>query len=456
MHPKHHNTRPLQSLVPHVQNSIQLSSAAVVQPQAPPFTIYRDENTPPDRIHIKKEKGGDARTPPPPLPYFHIKKEKEDKSSRTGKSMKDEPDDPSDSDSDSSSSSSSSEEDSETKRKKKRREKGKKSKESSDSDSSSSEEETTSATEKNTLFNLLKTMTCENEYAKALVQLRSIFTRKSELPELQRNTRYNNNPKFTEYFPELFNGKSKRLKKYLIKLLTYTAYKAKSHQERADMISEGIGLTEDCVNDLDMAANIPLPGLSPTYPEDKLSQKKRLLDILLSFVILYYKDEPISALQDARLTGPHFTGITKLYQKITDGSPSLPAKFIEEYLCRAILRAENGMGDLLLKTFQTRLSIQKQLDPTHAGDENKTRRLIYNCCATLADDDSSFDNKESTAITRNSMKDNTPRNNNQRWGSNKPTHTRFERINYAAEKEEEEYLVREYVNMANDTRGENC
>jgi len=442
--------RHIQSRVPNVQNSSQLNNAASIQSTAPTFTIYRDENTPPGRPHIKLEKGGEDHIPPPPLPPIRIKKEKMDKPSNFSKPIKDEPDEPSDSDSDSSSSSSSSEDESEKKKKRKGEKKGKKSKESSDSDNSSSEEEATSKDNKNTLFNLLKEMTCDKEYAKALVQLKSIFTRKSELPELQKYSRYNNNPKFSEYFPELYSGKSKRLKKYLTKLLTYTAYKAKSHQERADMITEGIGLTEECVADLEMAADIPLPGLASTYPEDKTSQKKRLLELLLTFVILYYKDEPISALQDVRLKGPHFTGITKLYQKITDGNSSLPAKFIEEYLCRAILRAENGMGDFLLKTFQTRLSIQKQLDPTHAGDENKTRRLIYNCCATLANDDSSLDNEQSVGITRMNSKENTSRNNGQKWGSNKPTHTRFERINYAAEKEEEEYLVREFTNMVND------
>jgi hypothetical protein len=236
-----------------------------------------------------------------------------------------------------------------------------------------------------------------------------------------------------------------------VKLLNYTALKATTHQERADIITEGIGLSEECIADLEMAADIPLPGLTNTYKDDKLSQKKRLLDLLLTFVILYYKEEPITALQDIRLTGPHFTGIIKLYQKITEGNANLPTKFIEEYLCRAILRAENKMGDLLLKTFQTRLSIQKQLNPSAAGDETQSRRLLYNCCATLASGDSSLDQETSASSSRMVRETQpTPRQNYAKW-SNKPTHTRYESINFA-EREEDDmwtHVVHEYTHMLN-------
>jgi hypothetical protein len=145
-------------------------------------------------------------------------------------------------------------------------------------------------------------------------------------------------------------------------------------------------LSDECIKDLEMAAKIPLPGLGDTYADDKLSQKKRLLDLLLTYIILFYKDEPISALQDVKLRGPFLSGLTRLYQVITSVNTQLPPKLIEEYIARAILRSDSGDGMALLGTFQGQLRLQKQLDSSYTKDDNKYRRLIYNCCATLTNE----------------------------------------------------------------------
>ena len=315
-------------------------------------------------------------------------------------SLKDSGNDPSDSSDTESSSSSSSSSDSEKNKKNHRKEKTKKgyrkkkgkksskyyssSSDSEDKSSSSSEEERVSKSQ-NTLFSLLQDMTCDSEYANELALLKTLFTRRSELPELKHNNKYYT-PKLTDYFPEIYKGNAKRLKRYLIRLLEYSATKANSHRERADLVSEGPGLSDECIKDLEMATKIPLPGLGDTYGEDKLSQKQRLLDLLLTFVILFYKDEPISALHDLKLRGPFLSGLTRLYQTITSGNTQLPPKLIEEYLARAILRSDNGDGMALLGTFQGQLRLQKQLDSSYTKDENKHRRLIYNCCATLTNE----------------------------------------------------------------------
>jgi hypothetical protein len=116
------------------------------------------------------------------------------------------------------------------------------------------------------------------------------------------------------------------------------------------------------------------------------------------------------------------------------------------------------MGDLLLKTFQTRLSIQKQLNPTAAGDEFKTRRLLYNCCATLANGDSSLDHDSSASSSRTARETQAAaRSGYQKWGATKPTHHRFEQIHYAdsEQRREEEESVIEYTHMVNERPASN-
>ena len=277
-------------------------------------------------------------------------------------------------------------------------------------------------------------MTCDIQYSKELVTLKSLFSRKSELPELKMSNgrKYGHTPKLGDYIPNLYTGGGKKLKKHLIKLLNYTAVKAASHLERADLIADGVGLNEDCINDLEMAAKIPLPGLSDTYVETSLSQRKRLLDLLLTYVILFYKEEPTAALQDLRLKGPLLTGLIKLYQRLTSGNTTLPAKLIEEYLTRAIMKSEHGDGVALLKSFQNHLQFQKQLNPTYAGDEGKHRQLIYNCCATLANND-------------NSIVTTTSSNQSHQQSIGRHNRTRIERVNSISGENMD--LIEEYCNM---------
>jgi len=82
-----------------------------------------------------------------------------------------------------------------------------------------------------------------------------------------------------------------------------------------------------------------------------------------------------------------FTGLTKLFHLINTGSTTLPAKLIEEYLTRAIARAENGEGVALLKAFQSQLRLMKRLEPHWMSEDAKHRLLLFNCCDTLAAED---------------------------------------------------------------------
>jgi len=142
--------------------------------------------------------------------------------------------------------------------------------------------------------------------------------------------------------------------------------------------------------ELEQAARVPLPGLAiEKYGEDSVSQKRRTLDLLLTFVILFHQEEQALALQDLRLKGPMLTGLTKLFHQITTGSTTLPAKFIESYLLRAIARAENGEGTALLKAFQQQLRLLKTMHSDHLRDDGKLREILFTCCDTLATEDNS-------------------------------------------------------------------
>jgi len=374
----------VQQTLSHVQNTYPEQTSGIN-----PTIQLVDTTQQPQRVHIKQEKG---------IVSESAQLEKHGKTTETHITKTDDnPGEPSDSES---STSSSSEEDKRKKshrkgkssKKSKKGKKGRKHRKYYSSSSSDSENETSSSSEeekiskpKTTLLSMLQDMTCDSEYADELVFLKTLFTRRSELPEL-RHSNSNYTPKLTDYFPESYKGNAKRLKRYLTRLLEYTAIKAHTHRERADLISEGPGLSEECTKDLEMAAKIPLPGLSDNYKDDKYSQKTRLLDLLLTYVILFYKDEPISALQDLKLKGPFLSGITRLYQVITSGNTQLPPKLIEESIARAILRSDSGDGMNLLQSFQSSLLLHKKLDPSYTKDENKHRRLIYNCCATLANE----------------------------------------------------------------------
>jgi hypothetical protein len=85
-----------------------------------------------------------------------------------------------------------------------------------------------------------------------------------------------------------------------------------------------------------------------------------------------------------------FTGLTKLFHQINTGSTSLPAKLFEEYLIRAITKAENGEGMALLKAFQSQLRLMKQLERNWAQTDTSHRLLLFNCCDTLTTEDNNI------------------------------------------------------------------
>jgi hypothetical protein len=196
------------------------------------------------------------------------------------------------------------------------------------------------------------------------------------------------NVRFSDYFSEKYSGNARKLKRYLQRLLQYSALSTTDDETRADIVSDGPGLAEHCITKLEQAARVPLPGLASTYDTDSISQKKRLLDLLLTYVILFYQEEQTLALQDLRLRGPMFTGLTDLYHKINTGSTLLHPKHMEDYLLRGILRAENGDGVSLLKSFQNTLRIQKQMELKYSKDDQVYRKLLFTCCNLHTTEDS--------------------------------------------------------------------
>ena len=141
------------------------------------------------------------------------------------------------------------------------------------------------------------------------------------------------------------------------------------------MVADGLGLNAACAVELEQAARVPLPGFGEVYGDDTASQKRRLLDVLLTFVVLFHQEEQTLALQDLKMKCTMFTGLTKL---------------IEEYLTRAITRAESGEGFFLLKALQSQLRVMKQLDVPWRYDDSTHRLLLFNCCDTLAAEDNSI------------------------------------------------------------------
>jgi hypothetical protein len=275
-------------------------------------------------------------------------------------------------------------------------------------------------------------MKCSKEFSKSLTILKTFFQKKSDLTELKIQGKYSSNPKFVEYFPELYRANAKKLKRHLFRLLKYTSLKATSLSERADLVADGTGLHETCCHDLDMATKIPLPGLGDDYTSSSLSQKKRLIHLLLTYVILFYKEEPSMIFQDVRLRGPRFTGLPRVLQLITTGDKTIPAQFIEDYLVQAISKVENGQAAGLLTAFQTQLRLQKQLDPSYTDDEETYRRLLYNCCSILSN--------ESSSLSTNSY-------SNPVQPQRTHPKVKFEYVNNVQSLDDSEDLVREYTNM---------
>jgi len=149
-------------------------------------------------------------------------------------------------------------------------------------------------------------------------------------------------------------------------------------------MADGAGLSETCLTQLDYAAKVPLPGFAEAYDDSTLSQKKRTLDLLLTYVFLFHQEEPNAAVNDLRLEGNMLTGLLDLYHNLHKGSVTLPAKIIEDYLTRGILRASNGQGISLIGNFQSQLRLHKRLTPGWDKDDMKYRSLLFNCCSELA------------------------------------------------------------------------
>ena len=173
-------------------------------------------------------------------------------------------------------------------------------------------------------------MTCAAEHSKSLTILKQLMKR-NDLVELSTSKYGKDTARLNDYFPEKYAGSPKRLRRYMQRALNYTAIMARNERSRADMMAEGPGLTDSGINDLETAAKIPLPGLEDTYGEDKISQKKRLLNILLTFVILFHRDEPTLALSDLALKGPMLTGAPRLFQMLTSGARPLPHNISKSY-----------------------------------------------------------------------------------------------------------------------------
>jgi hypothetical protein len=231
-------------------------------------------------------------------------------------------------------------------------------------------------------------MECPPNYLEALTNMK-LMLKRSDLPEVlpprfesekgrRRQVRY------SEYFPEKFAGKATKLKRYFQRLLQYSAQVANDDQTRADIIADGVGLSESCLTQLDYAAKVPLPGFAEVYDDTTLSQKNRTLDLLLTYTFLFHQEEPNAAVNDLRLEGPMLTGLLDLYHNLHRGSVTLPAKIIEDYLARGILRAANGQGISLISNFQSQLRLHKRLTPGWDKDDVKYRSLLFNCCSELA------------------------------------------------------------------------
>jgi hypothetical protein len=230
-------------------------------------------------------------------------------------------------------------------------------------------------------------METKPEFTEALTNLKLLLKR-SDLIEV-KPPRYNDDlgrrrdVRYGDYFHDKFGGKATKLKRYLQKLLQYSAQVANDELTRADIIADGPGLSDTCLGHLENASRVPLPGFADTYEETTLAQKQRVLDLLLTYVYLFYQEEPNVALNDLRLEGPMLTGLLDMYHQLNRGSMTLPTKLIEECLARGILRATNGQGTALIGNFQGQLRFHKRMEPGWEKDEAKHRRLLFNCCSEL-------------------------------------------------------------------------
>jgi hypothetical protein len=130
----------------------------------------------------------------------------------------------------------------------------------SDSEKDSSDEgsQSTSRSERNedrhSLYNLFKNMTCGPEYSDALTTLKTML-KKSDLLEVKRGDKgQRKNVRFVDYFPEKYTGTPKKLKRYLQRLLQYSAQSTTDDETRADVVADGPGLNEKSIVQLEQAS----------------------------------------------------------------------------------------------------------------------------------------------------------------------------------------------------------
>ena len=158
-----------------------------------------------------------------------------------------------------------------------------------DSDRESDNESKDSVGHKGSLYNLFLTMTCAPQYATSLAILKTLI-KKSDLVEIAGgNPDKRRHVRLSDYFPQNYTGSARKLKRWMQRVLQYSAMVATSDEARADTIADGPGLNEACVSELEQTARVPLPGLAiEKYTDDSIGRKRRALDLLLTFVILFF------------------------------------------------------------------------------------------------------------------------------------------------------------------------
>jgi hypothetical protein len=336
------------------------------------------------------------------------------------------------------------------------RKNGRKKQKEHDSDTDSSSDHASYISQKSnkntknipSLYSMLHEMETAPEFTESLTNLKLLLKRSDLIevkpPRYESDLGRRRDVRYGDYFHDKFSGKAIKLKRYLQKLLQYSAQVANDELTRADIIADGPGLSDGCLTQLENASRVPLPGFTDTYDETPRAQKQRVLDLLLTYVNLFYQEEPNVALNDLRLEGPMLTGLLDLYHQLNKGSTILPSKLIEECLSRSILKETNGQGTSLIGNFQGQLRFHKRMEPGWEKNEAKHRRLLFNCCSELTTE------AKSVPITSN-LSTNTS-NNSFRGGGNgnvKRENRTEHSVNEAHVSWDDEYeLYEEYAALA--------
>jgi len=300
------------------------------------------------------------------------------------------------------------------------------------------------------LYSLLQEMVVAPEFTESLTNLK-ILLKRSDMIEV-RPPRYREDRgcrrevRFGDYFHDKFGGKASKLRRYLQKLLQYSSQVATDELTRADVIADGPGLQEACLTQLENASRVPLPGFADIYENNVTAQKQRTLDLLLTYVYLFYQEEPSIALNDLKLEGPMLTGLLDLYHNLNRGSTNIPTKLIEDYITKGILRATNGQGVALIGNFQGQLRFHKRMEPGWEKDEAKYRKLLFNCCSELT--------TEAKAVPIPSSLTNPPLHTSFRGGGGGiRRENRTEHVNQAQVSWEDEYELYEvYAAQASEEK----